>query len=407
MDQICQKQPASKLDDAGSQPTLGPAVPAMSTTWDTIIVGSSPLLLIEAIYLSRIGRKVLVLEDTSQLGGAWAHLENNTEFPYLDIGCHYFDISRQAYEFLQSGIGLNLVPFRPQPQFAFRNILFPYDYRQIIRVSRNLKGAVISGSLGTFLSNMLRDENFRLRIYPFTKTFQFPRGGSHELISRLTVLARDANVAIRKPMRVESIRFDPDTRWVYVGAGNRFFECREIVAGSQARVAGALRIASEAGDTQRCVYTHVNLVFRDRSTPRFSYVRFIRHPAIIRMTDITSQMRNWCGGMEDYRVICIGIHDAYDRTVDEKKKVDELVTLLKRQRFIDSSLRCESSYWSRYPAEFLSSETQNKLLGNFAPMIRLIPTTNFSLGLVNNLSRWKLAFASPGDLTDSKRLLIP
>lgn len=377
-----------------------------AAAWDSIIVGSSPQLLIEAICLARTGRKVLLLEDSAQLGGSWGHPEGNDVFPFLDIGCHYFDISRRAYEFLRVSVGLNLVPFFPQPQFAYRKIMFPFDNRQLIRVFRNLKNAVKQRSMNSFFYNLMRDENFRFRMYPFTKTFLFPQGGSHELISRLTALAGDANITIRNCMRVDSIHFDPRRKRVHVKAGGLSLEGKEIVAGSQARIADALQIVPGPGVTQRCIYTHVNLVFRDRGAPPFSYIRFIRHPAVIRMTDISSQMRYWCSGMDDYRVVCIGIRDAWDRSRDDPEKVDQLVDLLKYHRFVDSSAQCEMYYWSRYPAEFLSNATQSRLRHDFAPMIRLISTTNFSVGVVNNLDRWESAFASAPVIAESQRSMI-
>lgn len=378
-----------------------------SAAWDTIIVGSSPLLLIEAIYLGRNGRRVLILEDREQLGGTWGHLNGNAGFPYLDVGCHYFDISNRAYEFLRSGIGLDLVPFRPQPQFAYRNFLCPYDNKQLIRVFRDLKQAVRQRSAGPFFRNILRNEYHRPRMYPFMKQFLFPAGGSHELISRLTALAQDANVTIRKPLCVDSIDFDTRRKGVRVGAGDQSFEGKEIVAGAQARIADALRIDPEPAGTLRRVYTHVNLVFRDRGAPTFSYIRWIRHPAVIRMAEVTRQMRYWSDDMDDHRIICIGIRDSYDQCMDDRMKVDELVALLKQHRFVDSSAQCEMSCWSRYPAEFLSDELQNRLQTDYAPMIRLISTTNFSVGVADNLDRWEPAFAPHRAVTAASRSMAP
>jgi hypothetical protein len=379
---------------AHRNPSFVPVTKA--AVWDSIIVGSSPLLLIEAIYLGRTGRKVLVLEENGQLGGAWGRLETK-EFPYLDIGCHYFDISKRAYEFLRFKIGLDLVPFRPQPQFAYRNILFPYDYRQVIRVARNLKTAYKRRSLTPFVSNVFRDENYRLRMFPFTKTFLYPQGGSHELITRLTTHAQENNVTILKPMRVDSIRFNFKRKQVQVSAGGASFEGNEVVAGSQAQIADALHITPKPDGTLRCVFPHVNLVVRDRSAPTFSYIRFLRHHAVIRMTDITDHMRHWNEGLTDHRVICIAIRDTYDKKLDDPEKVEQLFALLKKYRFVDPSAKCERSYWSRYPAEFLSDETQKMLQRDFSPMIRLFPTTNFSVGIVSNLSRWEQAFVPQPD----------
>lgn len=359
--------------------------------WDTIIVGSSPLLLIEAIYLSRTGRKVLVLEEKNELGGAWGHLDTG-EFPYLDIGCHYFDISKRGYKFLRAGIGLNLVPFQPQPQFAYRSLRFPYDYRQIIRVMRNIKAAFKNRSLTTFLSDLAQDENYRLRIYPFTKTFLFPQGGSRELITRLVALAQESNVTVLQPMHVQTIRFDLKQRRVNVIAGGESFAGREVVAGSQVRIGDALHATINPEGVLRCIFTHVNLVFRDRSSSSFSYVRFLRHPAVIRMTDITDHLRHWNADKNDQRVICIGIRDSFDKSADDAEKVKQLVDLLKKYRFIDPSATCEKSYWSRYPVEFLSDDLQKRLQREFSPMIRLLATTNFSVGVLSNLTRWESAF---------------
>lgn len=375
-----------------------------AAVWDSIIVGSSPLLLIEAIYLGRTGRKVLVLEANGQLGGAWGRLDTK-EFPYLDIGCHYWDISQRAYEFLRSKIGLDLVPFRPQPQFAYRDILFPYDYKQAIRVIRDLKTVFKRRSLAPFVSNMLRYEYYRPRIFPFTKTFLFPQGGSHELMTRLTAHAQENNVTILKLMRVGSIRFNFKRKRVQVSAGGESFEGNEIVAGSQTQIADALHITPRPEGTLRRVYTHVNLVVRDRSAPTFSYIRFLHHHAVIRMTDITDHVRHRNKDLTGHRVICIGIRDTYDKSVDDPEKVEQLLALLKKYCFVDPSAKCERSYWSRYPAEFLSDETQKMLQRDFSPMIRLFPTTNFSVGIVSNLSRWEHAFVPQPDLHEVSQSL--
>src|SRR5829696_2430269 len=45
------------------------------TSYDTILLGSSPNALTAAAYLARAGRRVLVLEQSAQLGGAMATTE--------------------------------------------------------------------------------------------------------------------------------------------------------------------------------------------------------------------------------------------------------------------------------------------------------------------------------------------
>lgn len=390
---------AGGWSSSGVQPDTDRAAKAGNREWDSILVGSSPLLLMEAAYLGRTGRKVLVLEEKKYLGGAWGHLNDN-EFGCLDIGCHYIDISSRAYEFLRSNFDLNLVPTRPQPQFVYRNFRFPYDYRQVIRVSRYLRAALKQRSMVPYFSNYLQDENYRLRLFPFTKKFMYPRGGSLELMTKLAAHAARNDVTILNQRRIESIRFDRARQRVKVASAvGESFEAGEIVVGSQARVGDALHIPGAHEAALRQIFTHVNLVLRDPGAPTFSYVRFLRHPNVIRMTDITDYVRQQNESLSDFRVVCIGIREHYDQRANDAEKIEQLSALLRHYRFVDPSATCDSAFWSRYPAEFLTHETRQKMLHDFSPMIRFMPTTNLSIGIVMNLDRWEPAFA-PGSVQD-------
>ena len=95
--------------------------------------------------------------------------------------------------------------------------------------------------------------------------------------------------------------------------------------------------------------------------------------------------------MSGRRVICIGIHDDFDKTVGDAEKIKQLFALLKEYRLVDPSADVEGSDWSRYPVELLSYETRERLRRDFSPMLRLIETTNFSMGVASNVNRWESA----------------
>ena len=90
-------------------------------------------------------------------------------------------------------------------------------------------------------------------------------------------------------------------------------------------------------------------------------------------------------------MICIGIHDDYDKSVNDAEKIKQLFALLKEYHLVDPSAEVETSYWNRYPVELLSDETQERLRREFSLMIRLIETTNFSMGVASNVNRWESA----------------
>src|SRR5271170_5008337 len=57
----------------------------MTTTYDTIILGSSPNALTAANYLARSGQRVLVLEPSEHLGGAFSTAQFAEGF-HADLG---------------------------------------------------------------------------------------------------------------------------------------------------------------------------------------------------------------------------------------------------------------------------------------------------------------------------------
>ena len=76
-------------------------------TFDTIVIGSSPLLLIEALFLEREGHRVAVVEKRNRLGGAWYTMPL-WEFESIQVGCHYIERGRRGYAFLREYLGIAL-----------------------------------------------------------------------------------------------------------------------------------------------------------------------------------------------------------------------------------------------------------------------------------------------------------
>ena len=60
--------------------------------YNKIIIGSSPICLLEAIYASNCGIKTCIIDNAVDLGGAWKKLntENGT-IKNVEIGCHIFE----------------------------------------------------------------------------------------------------------------------------------------------------------------------------------------------------------------------------------------------------------------------------------------------------------------------------
>ncbi len=78
-----------------------------ATDYDCVIVGTSPVSLLEALYQSADGKKVLILEKDAQCGGAWRSIDA-CGVAHVDMGCHHIGCSREVADFLK-GLGCKIV----------------------------------------------------------------------------------------------------------------------------------------------------------------------------------------------------------------------------------------------------------------------------------------------------------
>ncbi len=75
--------------------------------YDCIVVGSSPFSLLEACYQSNTGKKVLITEKDSVVGGAWQTI-NILGVPNADLGCHWIHENPTVFNFLKDSVKCDL-----------------------------------------------------------------------------------------------------------------------------------------------------------------------------------------------------------------------------------------------------------------------------------------------------------
>jgi hypothetical protein len=87
----------------------------LKSNFDCAVIGSSPLMLMQAIKLARNGKSVVVLEAEESIGGLWrmAILPDGTR---IECACHLIDDIPGAYEVLQDYSGVEFSQLEPQPQ---------------------------------------------------------------------------------------------------------------------------------------------------------------------------------------------------------------------------------------------------------------------------------------------------
>ena len=187
--------------------------------FDDIVIGSSPLMLMQAIRLAQAGRNVRVIDRNKRIGGSWAVAEvqsyNTSLKPgfknkiFSEIACHVIEVFPGVYEELERISGVPFLPLKEQPiRISPRGLRLRYFIRSLmlaagVRLFWGWASIRILAFMGIQYGNEARI-NFDKKLSSFlryqlpnifgdTKIYG-PRFGYVDFISRLEHRCREAGV---------------------------------------------------------------------------------------------------------------------------------------------------------------------------------------------------------------------
>lgn len=158
---------------------------AITTDFDVIVIGSSPISLLNALYEHHIGHRVMILEENEICGGAWKYIDV-CGIAHVDLGCHQIGTDTTVREFLEKYVGCTLV--------ALDNPHIPYG------------------------TNSKDDTNGF-----------YPSQGCYELIKNLTALIAATDITLRLNTKLESVYIDTDRQIVEFKTRNGKYTTSKVV----------------------------------------------------------------------------------------------------------------------------------------------------------------------------------
>ena len=120
--------------------------------YDWLVIGSSPISVMEALYLRARGNRVVIIEARDRIGGAWTSTDFE-EFSNVDLGPHVIDRNRRTYDFLKDYIGCDMQPVSPAPYQYVGTTRHNYESTvsflhgtafHLAKMGRNILGALTS-----------------------------------------------------------------------------------------------------------------------------------------------------------------------------------------------------------------------------------------------------------------------
>lgn len=351
------------------------------TEYDTIVIGSSPLVLLEALYRERLGKRVAIFEKRDRLGGAWYTMPM-WEFTATQPGCHYIERLSTGYEFLLSYLGIELAEQRfkavwynsgPKPTLARPAKWLVHHALSGRMLSDDVWGMIKSigrkdpGKFGRAFKRMLTSPAYR-----------YPAGGTHAMIDALEKRIDASSITLFKNTRVENVELESETGGVRCSVDGRVYQAGELVVGRH--VYPRLCINGVEPGAFTLGYA-INIVLRikgGKATP-FDYLELHRNDLINRVHDITDFTEPAVPDGE--LLVCCNLTEVGggETAVDDAAVFEHLVEI----GLIAQGSTLLASHTERYP----NPETA---AGEASGPIHIVNTYDLGVGLGRGAERWRV-----------------
>ena len=183
-----------------------------------VVIGSSPICLIEALYRSKLHEQILIVERDGHIGGAWGTI-SLFNFADVEIGPHIIYGScdnRSVYGFMSQFLGISMEPLSPGPVcvvsgrfLGIKKIQFRHHWLQTISAmvdNLNLKKNFSFLELKNFYTRpMIAIIKHLLGFY--TEPL-YPEKGCQEIVGKLAAMLDASRVEIKLNTRVNALEVD-------------------------------------------------------------------------------------------------------------------------------------------------------------------------------------------------------
>jgi hypothetical protein len=306
-------------------------VSLFSLDFDVVVVGSSPFSLFEALYQHHSGKRVLILEEAAECGGAWKAIYV-CDVPNVDLGCHQIGQDMTLKAFLEEYAGCQIVA-QDQPLLPFTSAKSPNGFY-------------------------------------FSK-------GCYELIDHLLRLINATDIVLLTNTKLESVSLNLAEHTVLLHTQSRDYTAGKIIATPMSSF--AIQPSTPTQNLNKSSYYHLYLLLQDPTPPRFTY-----HGGIGSNTSRVMNLTHFVGLTDTGRhLIVVQTHSEASLTTPQI-----YLDSLKQHNLIDPSAYLLKSEPYIYQTGTLNQSLIQQLKAQ--SLIEVIQTGHFQ-NLTSHIARWKQA----------------
>ena len=354
-----------------------------NTIYDYIFLGTGIISIFEAIYQERCGKKVLMIDKDSDIGGAWRPINvfNSTE---VENAIHYFLYDNESFLFMKNNLGWNVVEIEDKLR-----LLAVFSNKKYLKFKFN-------NPIGRFISYMINEKvsfkNKNLR-YIFTiinkiikeynqKSF-YIKEGAKKIYSTAKNLLEQSKVVVLFKTNIKSIIVDKNKNIVELSSDNETFRCKKLIITHGSRIdkiKGNFNLLKI--DEKYHPRPAVHLLVKDPYISPFKQWVFINNNLIKYVHDITNISNNTKKG---YKILVF----ALNHKVNKGKSIyQKLVNELIHAKILSKKAKLFDSKWTDVHLPTLYDTDLENIKSNFHPHIDFLKTENFSRGIGLYAKKW-------------------
>ena len=355
-----------------------------NTVYDYIFLGTGIISILEAVYQERCGKKVLMIDKDSDIGGAWQPIDI---FNLEDVenAIHYFLYDYESFLFMRNNLGWNIIETEKKLR-----LLSIFSNRKYLKFKFN-------NPIGRFISYMINDNGslkknnlkyiFRIvnkiRKEHNQKSF-YIKEGTKKIFNTAKNLLDQSKVVVLFKTHIKLFNVDRKKKMVELSSENQTFRCRQLIITHGSRIGGGIKENNNLFniDEKHHPRPAVHLLVKDPYISPFKQWIFINHNLIKYAHDITDISNNTKKG---HKILVFGLkHEIKESNSIYQKLVDELI----KAKILSEKAELSDSKWTDVHLPTLYDEDLENIKSNFYPYIDFLKTENFSRGIGLYSKKW-------------------
>ena len=356
-------------------------VPGYKKEYDIIFLGTGIISILEAVYHSRKGKSVLMIDKESEVGGAWKPL-NIFGYENVENAIHYFLPDPKSPGFMRDFLGWNVV----ESTAKYRVLKFPFvghisfKYDGIISKLINVHFGRDRGNIFARLGATLK----LLRLFFLeNRPSLYVKGGAPEMIKSIKTILSKSKVEILYQAEPNRIEILPEIVRVKSNKGD--VDCSTIYFTHGSLIANLIYSNNKPFPLTDKIHPRpaAHLLIEDDTASVMSECIFVNDPLIKYVHDITHITNE----MKPCQKIFVF---ALQHEVNEQSNINNyILKRLKQVKMIGEKARVIDHHWSDVFLPTLYDSDLLALKQTFGSRVEFLKTENFARGIGYYCEKWK------------------